>query len=304
LKKVIIGPEDTPIYPSSANHTYNCREHKGRIRIEDKFAVSIEAVDAAFLEKFLERVQSIDSARFSDWEDKIERKRAERAGREELLRKDIREARRQRQETLDILDDPDIPKTKQMKIDYANKIAGLETRIEELQQELERPATEEDDEEILYEIHTLIPKIVALWDSLPFEKRKRFVGALIRRVVLSRPAPGWVKMEIHWKLPDWKADIGHIRRGWCGEHWSAEEEERLQSLYPSGDAGDILKAFPTRSWRALKAKGGELHMTRVRKGPNSLPVNNPNYLDMSHDDLSYAAQSGQALTTKNVQWSS
>jgi hypothetical protein len=58
-------------------------------------------------------------------------------------------------------------------------------------------------------------------------------------------------MEIHWKIEGWEVDIAHIRRGWSGEKWTAEEEELLRNIFPTEDAGDILQAFPSRSWRAI-----------------------------------------------------
>src|SRR5205823_6809682 len=58
------------------------------------------------------------------------------------------------------------------------------------------PEADDEDEELLYEISALIPRIVELWNSLPYEKRISFVGALVRHVILSRPTSGWLKMEI------------------------------------------------------------------------------------------------------------
>src|SRR5207248_2634340 len=240
-----------------------------------------QAIDAAFLEKFFERVQSISSDRFSDWEDKIEKKRAAREEREGLIKKGIWEADLKMKRINELLTNTNIenPLPQSMINDLVTQYRGLEAKKEDLKRELlGNPEAENEDEELLYEISALIPRIVELWDSLPIEKRLRFVGALVRHVILSRATSGWLKMEIHWKMQDWETDIAHIRRGWSGVRWTGEEEALLRAMYSSEDAGDILKAFPTRSWRALKAKADELDITRVRRGENSIPVNKPDFL--------------------------
>jgi hypothetical protein len=121
---------------------------------------------------------------------------------------------------------------------------------------------------------------------------------------LSRVAPSWFKMEIHWKIQGWETDIAHIKRGWSGTHWTGEEIDCLRQMFPTEDAGVILQALPTRSWRAIKAKAYEKGLARTRRGIKSIPVNNPAYLDMSFEDLVYAEERGLAPSTKNAQWSS
>jgi hypothetical protein len=149
---------------------------------------------------------------------------------------------------------------------------------------------------ILYEIQTLIPRIVALWEYLPF------VSALVHEVILDRVSPGWLKMEIHWKMQGWGTDIAHIRRGWSGSRWERDDDMLLRALYPIADAGDILQAFPTRGWGAIKQRASVLNIQRERNGANSIPVSNRYFIDMSWQDLEYARQHELVLTTKNAQW--
>jgi hypothetical protein len=74
--------------------------------------------------------------------------------------------------------------------------------------------SEGDEEETLYEISTLIPDIIQEWHNPPFEKRMKFIGALVHRVVLHRASPNWVEMRIEWKGDvtgfDF-VDVAHIR---------------------------------------------------------------------------------------------
>jgi len=180
---------------------------------------------------------------------------------------------------------------------------GLESKKAELVHELEnKTEEEEEDDVILYEIRTLIPRIVALWDCLPFEKRLRFVSALVQEVILNRASPCFLTMEIHWKMQDWETDIAYIRRGWSGSAWTPDDDMLLRAIFPIEDAGAILQAFPTRGWGAIKQRAAVLHLHRLRNGVNSIPVNNRYFLDLSWQDLAYAQEHNLALTTKNAQW--
>ena len=306
LKKVIRDPDGVPFYAKASTRSYACLEQKGRLVMAYKLAVSIEAIDAVFLEKFFERVRSIDPHQFDDFEDRIEQKRLAQEENAAHMRVSIKEAALKMQRINDLLTNTSLaePLPRSMIDDLVKQYKGLEGKKRELERELEasQPETEKD-EVTLYEIRTLIPRIVELWDELPFARRLRFVGALTRQVYLSRVSPGWVKMEIHWKMQGWQVDIAHIRRSWSGLRWTAEEEERLQKLFPTEDAGDILEALPTRSWRAIRARASLKHIARQRNGPNSIPVNSPVYLDMAFEDLQYVERMGLVLTTKNAQWS-
>src|SRR6266487_675282 len=206
LKKVLKAPDGTPIYANSANRIYTCVEQRGRIIMQGKFAVSVKAIDTVFLEKFFERVQDIDATQFNDWEDRIEQKRIAKAEKEKLIHTGIREATLQMSRINELLTRTDLEKPLPASLVEAlvKQYRGLESKKAELVKELEnKTEEEEEDDVILYEIRTLIPRIVALWDCLPFEKRLRFVSALVREVILNRVSPSWLTMEIHWKMQDW-----------------------------------------------------------------------------------------------------
>ena len=207
---------------------------------------------------------------------------------------------------MDVLDDPDIPKTKQMRIDFANKIAGLEEKIAEWENELEASEDEEEDEEItLYQIHSLLPDIASKWDELSFDIRLRFVNALVQKVVLTRVAPMWLKIEIYWKEAIGNiVDIGHFRRTYAnGALWSEEEDEVVRELYPSADAAEICRALPDRSWSGIEHRASRLDIERDKgkKGVlSSLPMEE-RYGTL--EDKKYEEENGLSPTSKNTQWS-
>ncbi len=190
LRKLIKDDKGRTIYVSpEKGGTYRATNDAG-LRHNYNFSVLVRTLDPIFLERFLERVESIDPAQFGDWEDEIDRQREAKKKLEEqrqrLIKDQIAEAKRKWQESMGVLKNPNIPKTEQMQIDLANECAGLEGKIAKLQKDLNPTAKEEEEEdEILYQIHTILPELRQKWEKLPFEHRMRFVGALVRRVVLT-----------------------------------------------------------------------------------------------------------------------
>jgi hypothetical protein len=273
---------------------------------EYRYAVKVKLLDTSFLEKFFERIGALK--KLDDWEDKLtERlaaKEAAKAYHKSLIQKQIKDAQRQRQETMDILADPEIPKTKQMKIDYAHKVAGLEAKIAEWENELEAPEDEEEDDEIvLYEIHSLLPDIASAWEKLRFSTRLRFVGALVRKVVVSKVAPSWFKIEIHWKDAIGNfIDVGYFKRHFTNRsEWSEEEKDIVRRMYPTEDAGEILAILTDRSWRSIVNLARKLGIKRERgRRPNS--INTEEEYNTTVEDRKYEEENGVDPSVKKVQW--
>ncbi len=276
LRKVIKDDEGRTIYVSpEKGGTYRATNDAG-LRHNYNFSVLVRTLDPLFLDRFLERVESIDPARFNDWADQLDEEREAKKKREErreqLIKEQIADAKRKWQESMGVLKNPNIPKTEQMQIDLANECAGLEGKIAKLQKDLNHTAKEEEEEnEILYLIYTILPELRQKWDKLPFVHRMTFVGALVRRVVLSHPVPGWLKIEIEWKFPEWGIDTRYIRRTTSnGSGWSEEEDQKFGDMYPSADALELLNAFPERTWMALRRRAETLGITR--KVENDMPT--------------------------------
>jgi hypothetical protein len=185
-------------------------------------------------------------------------------------------------------------------------MAGLEGKIAEWENELDASGDEdegEDEEITLYQIHSLLPDIASKWDKLSFAVRLRFVGALVRKVVLSHVAPVWLKVEIHWKsaIGDF-IDTGHFKRTAANKtRWSQEEETILREIYPHADAAEILKALPDRSWDGIQHRANRLNIERERKGRNSIYVTLESYGTL--EDRQYEEEHGLSPLGKKVHWS-
>ncbi|HYU76622.1 MAG TPA: recombinase family protein [Ktedonobacteraceae bacterium] len=299
LKKVLRNEDGVPFYALPDNGgAYKCLQNSGLVN-DYKLSVKVEIIDPLFLGKFFEHLRSWKG--YENWEERLEQMEKIKEHREQTILSLIAEAQRQRRETMSILDDPDVPKTKQMKIEYAMKIAGLEEKIQQLKNDL-TPAVdeEEEDEKVQYTIYTLLPDLIAEWENLQFETQLRFIGALVRRVVMSHPAPLWIKVEIIWKRPEWGVDILHLRRRAYQASWAEEEDAIIREMYPRVDAADILQKLPDRTWEAIRQRGQKIAVVRER-GVNMTDAYRV-YDDVSLRDVQYAQEHTLTLKGKNPQW--
>jgi DNA invertase Pin-like site-specific DNA recombinase len=300
LKKVIRSTDGTFIYPSSERGGLYRSASENGYRTTYNFCVSAALIDLAFLEKFFEHARTLPQI-CADWEDKSEDTRLAKAEREKLIRKQIKQAAEQLQEIKDTCNTPGCPRS--MKELLFKEYEGLERKKAQLEQDVLNNSP--DDEEIIFEIATLVPQILVAWDSLPFDTRMRFVGALTQSVILDHVAPGWIKIEITWKLEAWGRDIGHIRRIANRGSWTDEEDETLAGMYATEDQAAIIHALPHRSWRAMKARAFDLglHRPKGMQIRNSIDANKQ-FLDVSLKDIEYAQEHQLDTSDKNVQWSS
>ena len=143
-------------------------------------------------------------------------------------------------------------------------------------------------------------ELIAEWENLEFETQLRFIGALVRHVVISHPAPLWNKIEIIWKRPEWGVDILHLRRRAYKASWTKEEDAIIREMYPTIDAADILQKLPDRTWEAIRQRGQKIGMVRER-GVNMTDAHRE-YDDISLRDVQYAQEHSLTLKGKNPQW--
>jgi hypothetical protein len=312
LKKVLRDRKDEPMYAGYANNQdnyYYTSLSGNTLSRSFEYSVLVQLLDKIFLENFFERIEALK--RFDDWEDRIEErlatKKASREYNDNLIKKSIAEAQEKRSSIMEMLSDKELPLTKAMRIDYINECAGLESKIEELQASLDaaNDADEEDEEITLYQIHSLLPNIAEKWDKLSFAVRLRFVGAVVRKVVLDDVAPSWLKVEIHWKDAIGNfIDYAYFRRIYCNRTaWTPEEEDVLRKMYPKEDAAVILQALPERSWTAIMNRAEKLGIKRERgRRPNSFNANDKSSSSSSQRDKEFEEAEGVSASVKGAQW--
>jgi hypothetical protein len=261
LTKVIRDMDDYPIYVEhSHGHVLYKKLRHEWMRKTFGFTVSVATIDAMFLEKLFAHIDELEDVCL-DWKDTIVKAQSEKEARNKRITKSIKEAQKIWQETMAVLKNPNIPKTEQMQIDLANTCAGLEAKIQEWQTEL-TPKEEENENQALYKIHTLIPRISREWQNFTYGTKLLVVSGLVRKVIVSRPSSGFLKMEIEWKFLEWGIDTGHIKKISSKAPWTKEEDTQLLSLYSTGEVIDLLRAFPNRNWNGIMERAAELEIRR------------------------------------------
>ena len=300
LKKVIETPDGSPFYSFMASRGYLVYRARiyGRLTREEYLSVEVASIDSIFLEKFFERLQEWSThGELAAWKERKQKAQASHIEHNNTIRKSLKQAQARRQELMDLLADPEIPKTKQMRIDYAKQIAGLEGKIAELEKDL-KILPDDEDAVSLYQIWDLIPALQRHWSKLDFDNRMLVINAFTRKVILSTPSLGWLKMEIEWKIGE--KDIMHQRRITNGKTWTAAEDDSIRTLWPRGDGGDILRALPDRSYSAIKQRALNLGVRREKKGGS---VRLGDYFDISLHDTAYAQEQELDTVSKKPQWS-
>ncbi len=299
LKKIIETPDGSSFYPFMASRgylVYRARIYRKLTR-EEYLSVEVSYLDCLFLDKFFERLQEWSRrGELAAWRERKKQAQDSHEEHNKGIRRSIKQAEARRQEMMDILSDPDVPKTKQMRIDYATQIAGLEGKIAELEREL-KVIPEEEENATLYRIWDLIPALQQHWGKLPFEDRMMVVGAFTRRVITSTPSLGWLKMEVEWKIGE--KDSMHQRRITNGKTWTDDEDAIIRELWPTGDGGEILNRLPSRSYGAIKKRARDLEVRREKKGGS---VRLDEYFNISVQDMQYAQERGLDTVSKKPQW--
>jgi Resolvase, N terminal domain len=306
LIKCIKDEEDYPLYVETNRHgnlIYK-KLYREWMGYKHGFSVECATLDTMFLEKLFSRIESLVSMGIA-WEDAIEKKQADREQHEHHIKKSLLEAERKMKRLMSLMSDPDNPLPRSMKQEYIEQYNGLEIRKAELEAEL-LPDTlsEETEEQALFHINQLIPRIRNEWDTLTFSTRLLIVSGLVRRVVMTRPASGWLKMHIVWKLPDWGIDEGHIRKTSSKSPWTPEEDAILRRLYPQGEVMAMLEAMPIRNWAGIQERGAEIGIRRTLDRSSCMASVQASGIPIkiSLEDWQYAQEHGLSASGKNPQW--
>jgi len=306
LIKTIRDDEDYPLYVE-LNHRNSLvykKVHREWMTRKHGFSMQVKTLDSMFLEKLMEHIEQLEQSCI-DWKDTIEQVQAKKQQREGNIKKSVAEAERKMKRILSVMTDIDNPIPDSMKHELIEQYQGLEAKKAELEAQL---SPEEEDEaaekQVLYQINELIPRIRSQWNELTFDTRLLIVSGLVRRIIITQPATGWIKMQIVWKLPDWGIDEGHIRKTTSKSPWNEEDDKVLRIMYPTREVREILEAFPIRNWNGIQERAAELEIRREldrrTEMASILASNIPR--NISLEDWKYGEEYGLLSSGKNPQW--
>lgn len=130
---------------------------------------------------------------------------------------------------------------KQLKLLHTAKLA-----LEAKAQKAEREKNE------LAKCRSLVDEALHRWDSLKFERKRRFVRLLVEKANMREVAPHIIQIDALLRDP-FRNDftIYLFRKSGTHDTWTDEELECLRRLYPHADRLAILQALPTRTWRSI-----------------------------------------------------
>lgn len=104
-----------------------------------------------------------------------------------------------------------------------------------------------------HKLKDLIERMGKYWNRYPLDERQGLVKMLVKQVYLEPLSCHFIKMTIQWKwFPE---DIGIIWRSQPASiHWTPEEDDVLNQMYPIETSENILNALPRRTWDACVAR--------------------------------------------------
>ncbi len=125
-------------------------------------------------------------------------------------------------------------------------------------------AREEVDEAELQECVDLVGIAFGKWDTLGFDKQKRFVKLMVERVNIKEATPHILRIDVFLKQPFHYSLYGFLfRKRGSKVAWTEDETEIVRRLYPHADRLEILKALPRRSWESIAQQALSIRCLRL-----------------------------------------
>lgn len=189
-------------------------------------------------------------------------------------------------------------------VEYAERLARLQVTIEQLQKKKQRIAAAQAE---LAKFDRKLDDVPGDWNGKPpeengmsLEDKRRFIQLVTTDIILTKPAPNWLRLEIVWLWTDDATgepatSTCYIwQRGGKGESWSDEENETLRLWYPTRDRATILAALPARSWSAISYQASK------REIPRTYQLNTSSlHRLVSSNDAAFMAQVGIVFDEEN-----
>jgi DNA invertase Pin-like site-specific DNA recombinase len=118
----------------------------------------------------------------------------------------------------------------------------------------------------LEECADLLECALERWESLPFERQRRFVNLVVERASVIGVAPHIVRLEVTLKEPVNCLLTCHVFRH-RGQHapWTEEEEAVIRRMYTRADRADILHELPERAWKSIVTRAHQMGIPRETK---------------------------------------
>lgn len=176
-------------------------------------------------------------------------------------------------------------------IDEANKqLKRLHEAKAALQAKAERAIMEAAE---LAESQDLIKEALHQWETMPFDRKRRFVRLAVEQANVSVVSPHVLRLDITLRDPFYCTSSRYI---YClhGRRsvWSTQEMDTLRAMYPQANKQAILEALPTRSWKNIIRQAGEIPVLRGTRQHNTTVI----HKSLSYADATFLASLGLPLS--------
>ncbi len=227
--------------------------------------VNMNKIEEQFIQKFTEQLR--DTKRFEGYEKYVinEEDEQKTQERKENLQATLQELNERIKGIFLTLQSPKLePEDRN---EFLEERHRLVRRKEAVQNELkiQSPA------QVYLKYKDLIEKMGKYWHKFPFEDRLTLVTLLVNKVCIEPLSHHFIKLTIDWKA--FPKDEGILWRQQASAiNWEDEEDEILQQLYPTGEAMDIMKALPRRSWIGIRTRASDKGINRIARTKVPTPM--------------------------------
>jgi hypothetical protein len=181
--------------------------------------------------------------------------------------------------------------------EYAERLAELSVTIAQLQAKKRRTAETQAE---LSKFNRKLDTVPDAWKKMTLSEQRRFIALVTQQLVLTKPAPNWLQLDIIWLWED--EETGEPVQTTCyiwqrrgkGETWEDAESDILRMWYPTADRAALLDTLPNRSWSAIRYQASRLGLLRPYRFNNSHL-----HRFVSLDDASFMAQAGIIFEEEN-----
>ncbi len=251
--------------------------------------IDASEVDAAFLQRFFERLQEThDFDQYRRW---IVRETQKQDALIQQIHSQLAEIDKQQEAILDetlavhtrlkeIENDEERAKAEKEAQPELERLRKRSHRLDALTLDLSGKLPTVENNEALKkakqfaDFQTELAKIIPVWGKLPYDARREFVNLFVQEAVVTPVATHWLQLDVVWSHPKWEKDTIFVYRHRGGQSvWTEEEHNILKTQYSHAAKRDLLALLPQKSWFSIRVAASTLGLKRMVETPFPLPEN-------------------------------
>jgi ketosteroid isomerase-like protein len=149
--------------------------------------------------------------------------------------------------SLGLLSHPDMVQRAQARYEATEReIAALQAELDHLQSAAQRPA-------LLADARPVLERVVTHWAQVPREEKRSLFEAFAHDINIDKQSRNTKIITVHWR--DGSATTRRTTERSLSYYWDNDDLEKLQQMMEGDvDQWEILRAFPSYTWKALQER--------------------------------------------------